>query len=360
MACVGEARCPGFRGQYHRAAPMPRRELVSGVWGLRRVCGGRVRTGARGRTLPGELARCPRRQGGPCGIRGRRRRRGGLCPGRVECSPGQCPARAPGAVARGPPYARPRATSAHARYQTPVLAFKWVGGRPRCSRRGRHPDPLIGGEYCDPRPGKQSRRRCSAKLTDMTSISPWQWALVALLVVLGVAFVCVAWKLANGAPHHSAKSGVLAGLGGGLVTGFAVGLSQLFLQSSMAETQAEQSWRASVQLTQTLHGFVPGDHSTKGISFAGKDLAGADFRQADLAGGIFRDANLRGANLDGADLRGRTSLGLTCGRLHCEAHLSRAHVFKARTLSMPSWVSSSKERRQTMKHAGQGEPLPRF
>ncbi|WP_327267231.1 pentapeptide repeat-containing protein (plasmid) [Streptomyces sp. NBC_01232] len=143
----------------------------------------------------------------------------------------------------------------------------------------------------------------------MTSISPWQWALVALLVVLGVAFVCVAWKLANGAPHHSAKSGVLAGLGGGLVTGFAVGLSQLFLQSSMAETQAEQSWRASVQLTQTLHGFVPGDHSTKGISFAGKDLAGADFRQADLAGGIFRDANLRGANLDGADLRGADFIG---------------------------------------------------
>ncbi|MER6319435.1 pentapeptide repeat-containing protein [Streptomyces sp. NPDC001581] len=143
----------------------------------------------------------------------------------------------------------------------------------------------------------------------MTSISPWQWVLVALLVILGVSFVCIAWKLASGAPRHNAKSGVLAGLGGGLVTGFAVGLSQLFLQSSMAESQAEQSWRASVQMSQTLRGFTPGNHSLKGISFAGKDLTDADFTGADLTDAIFRDANLRGAILASANLKGANFTG---------------------------------------------------
>lgn len=162
----------------------------------------------------------------------------------------------------------------------------------------------------------------------MTS-SPWQWALVILLVVTGLLLAAVAWRLAAGTHQATAESGVLSGIGGGLITGFAVSLSVFFLQHSFERTQEEATWRANVQLGSRMPGFDPHHHSIKGISFTGKELFDANFEGMNLANYSFRDAKLRGAVFDHANLKGADFIGADLS----EASLKQANLEGAILLS---------------------------
>ncbi|MBL1110604.1 pentapeptide repeat-containing protein [Streptomyces sp. 5-8] len=159
--------------------------------------------------------------------------------------------------------------------------------------------------------------------------SPWQWALVIVLIVTGLLLAGIAWKMAIGTHQASTESGVLAGIGGGLITGFAVSLSVFFLQHSFEKTQEEATWRANVQLTSRISGFDPHHHSIKGLSFEGKELLDANFRGMNLKGYSFRDAKLHGAVFDDADLRGANFTGADLS----EASLRRVNLDRALLLS---------------------------
>ncbi|MET8580336.1 pentapeptide repeat-containing protein [Streptomyces collinus] len=159
--------------------------------------------------------------------------------------------------------------------------------------------------------------------------SPWQWALVIVLVVAGLLLAGIAWKMAIGTHQASTESSVLAGIGGGLITGFAVSLSVFFLQHSFEKTQEEATWRANVQLTSRISGFNPHRHSVKGLTFAGKELLDADFSGMDLEGFSFRDAKLNGAVFDDADLKGANFIGADLS----EASFRRANLEHALLLS---------------------------
>ncbi|MFE7524250.1 pentapeptide repeat-containing protein [Kitasatospora sp. NPDC057542] len=166
----------------------------------------------------------------------------------------------------------------------------------------------------------------------LRGIEPWQWAVVFLLVVLGVLMAVIAWRLASGA--HSIESGILSGMGGGLITGFAVSLSVQFLTKSLETAQEEATWHASVTVASELYGFSPGKHSIEGISFNGKDMRDADFKGVDLSGFQFRDTVLRGADFTDANLTGTNFIG---------ADLSKT-VFKGATLQEALLLSSNLSR----------------
>ncbi|MEU6668036.1 pentapeptide repeat-containing protein [Streptomyces sp. NPDC046727] len=159
--------------------------------------------------------------------------------------------------------------------------------------------------------------------------SPWQWALVIVLIVAGLLLAGIAWKMAIGTHQAATESSVLAGIGGGLITGFAVSLSVFFLQHSFEKTQEEATWRANVQLSSRISGFDPHRHSIKDLSFAGKELLDADFSGMDLEGYSFRDAKLHGAVFDDANLRGANFIGADLS----EASLRRVNLERALLLS---------------------------
>ncbi|WP_208643206.1 pentapeptide repeat-containing protein [Streptomyces diastatochromogenes] len=127
--------------------------------------------------------------------------------------------------------------------------------------------------------------------------------LVGVMIAMGISFSLLAWRLALGAHQLSAESSVLAGMGGGLITGFAVSLSMLFLQEALKSSQEEAAWRANVTIASSIHGFNPEGHSIEGLNFNGKDLSDANFRGRDLTGYQFRDASLRGADFNNAILK---------------------------------------------------------
>ncbi|MEX2981139.1 pentapeptide repeat-containing protein [Streptomyces sp. C36] len=143
----------------------------------------------------------------------------------------------------------------------------------------------------------------------MPDAGPSQWALSAVLLVLGAFLAIRAWRMAMKEPDSEPKIEVLAGIGGGLVCGIAVGLSALFLGEAIRESQEQASWRADVATAESIPGFVIGDHNVEGINFSGKSLHDADFHDAHLHGFQFRDADLTGANFVGADLRGANLIG---------------------------------------------------
>lgn len=110
-------------------------------------------------------------------------------------------------------------------------------------------------------------------------------------------------------PEAEPRIEVLAGIGGGLVTGIAIGLSALFLEQSIGESQKYAAWRANIEIAQSIPGFTPGDRDIGDINFSGKELHNADLHEASLQGFRFREADLRGANLQGAELQGAELVG---------------------------------------------------
>ncbi|RSO09996.1 hypothetical protein DMH26_00405 [Streptomyces sp. WAC 05379] len=136
------------------------------------------------------------------------------------------------------------------------------------------------------------------------AIEPWQWGIICLLIVVGVFLAAMAWKMATGPQQAATRSEILSAIGGGLVAGFAVGLSVLFLQKSFEDSQEEATWRANVEIAAKIPGFDPREHSIDGINFNAKELPAANFEGRDLSGKEFRDANLEGANFRNANLQG--------------------------------------------------------
>lgn len=105
------------------------------------------------------------------------------------------------------------------------------------------------------------------------------------------------------------RIGVLSAIGGGLITGLAVGLAVLFLQASFEESQKYAAWRANVEAAESIPGFSPGKRDIHGINFSGKNLRNADFTGVDLRGAKFRDTVLTGAVFDGANLERADLIG---------------------------------------------------
>lgn len=143
----------------------------------------------------------------------------------------------------------------------------------------------------------------------MSASGPWQWLLIATLLVLGALFAVDAWKLAIHQEEKGSRIGVLSAIGGGLITGLSVGLATLNLQMSFDATTKYATWRADVEAASSIPGFAPGDRDIHGINFSGKSLHDADFTKIDLHGVKFRDADLKGAVFDGADLQGTNFVG---------------------------------------------------
>ncbi|MFJ9642864.1 pentapeptide repeat-containing protein [Streptomyces sp. NPDC101206] len=143
----------------------------------------------------------------------------------------------------------------------------------------------------------------------MPDAGPWQWALTSVLLVLGCFLAFRAWRMASKEPESEPRIEVLAGIGGGLVCGIAVGLSALFLGESIRVSQENAAWRASVESADSIPGLTVAGHDIKGINFSGKSLHNADFTGADLRGARFQDADLTGADFARADLRRANLIG---------------------------------------------------
>ncbi|MEW2586571.1 pentapeptide repeat-containing protein [Streptomyces virginiae] len=126
---------------------------------------------------------------------------------------------------------------------------------------------------------------------------------------LGAVGAVFAWKMAVREPESEPRIEVLAGIGGGLVTGIVIGLSALFLEQTIGESQKYAAWRANIEIAQSIPGFTPDGRSVKGINFSGKDLHDADLRKTDLKNLRFRESDLRGANISGVSLRGAELIG---------------------------------------------------
>ncbi|MFJ1563712.1 pentapeptide repeat-containing protein [Streptomyces erythrochromogenes] len=146
-----------------------------------------------------------------------------------------------------------------------------------------------------------------------------------LLGILGAIGAIFAWRMAVKEPEREPKIEVLAGIGGGLITGIAVGVSALFLEQALDENQKYAAWRANVEIAASIPGFSPGDRDIAGINFSGKTLRNADLSGADLQGAQLRDTDLTGADLSGAKLQGANLVGAN----FYEADLTGAHLDKA-------------------------------
>ncbi|MFD9100193.1 pentapeptide repeat-containing protein [Streptomyces virginiae] len=146
----------------------------------------------------------------------------------------------------------------------------------------------------------------------MPDASPLAWALIGVLLALGslgAVGAVFAWKMAVREPESEPRIEVLAGIGGGLVTGIVIGLSALFLEQTIGESQKYATWRANIEIAQSIPGFTPDGRSLKGINFSGKDLHDSDLRKTDLEDLRFRESDLRGANISGVSLHRAELIG---------------------------------------------------
>ncbi len=149
-------------------------------------------------------------------------------------------------------------------------------------------------------------------MVPVPNTGPWSWVLIGVLLALGslgAAGAVFAWKMAVREPESEPRIEVLAGIGGGLVTGIVIGLSALFLEQTIGESQKYATWRANIEIAQSIPGFTPDGRSIKGINFSGKDLHDADLRKTDLKDLRFRESDLRGANIKGVSLQGAELIG---------------------------------------------------
>lgn len=144
----------------------------------------------------------------------------------------------------------------------------------------------------------------------MPHVGLLQWALTFVLLTLGLFLAVRAWQMARKEPESEPRIEVLAGIGGGLVCGIAVGLSALFMSESIRLSQEHASWRAAVESAATIPGFAATGHDdVRTINFSGKSLHDANFDHADLHGAQFRDADLTAATLEYANLRDANLIG---------------------------------------------------
>lgn len=138
------------------------------------------------------------------------------------------------------------------------------------------------------------------------------WVLLGVLILLGVlgtTGAVFAWRMAVREPEREPRIEVLAGIGGGLITGIAIGVSALFLEQALGENQKYAAWLANVEIAESIPGFTPGDRDIEGINFSGKELKNADLKKADLRKAQFRDTDLTGADLRDAQLQGANLVG---------------------------------------------------
>ncbi|MET7572926.1 pentapeptide repeat-containing protein [Streptomyces sp. NPDC005492] len=178
----------------------------------------------------------------------------------------------------------------------------------------------------------------------MGSIGWEHFVAVLVLIFVGIALAAYGWHMAkNGPEGTTARVEVLSGIGGGLITGFAVGLSVWFLENGFVAAQERAVWRANVEIAESIPGFTPGGRPLDGMHFTGKKMKGADFSDLDLRDMSFRDAELLGADFDGADLRGADFTGANLetasfrkadlsGALLLSANLGRAEMRTIKTL----------------------------
>ncbi|WP_329201416.1 MULTISPECIES: pentapeptide repeat-containing protein [unclassified Streptomyces] len=151
------------------------------------------------------------------------------------------------------------------------------------------------------------------------------WALLGLLIflgVLGAVGACFAWRMASKETEREPKIEVLVGIGGALITGIAVGVSVLYLQQALEESQKYAAWRANVEIAASIPGFSPAGRDIKAINFSGKALHNADLKGADLRNAQLRDTDLTGADLTGAKLQGANLIGANL----YETNLTGAHL----------------------------------
>lgn len=128
-------------------------------------------------------------------------------------------------------------------------------------------------------------------------------SLAGVFVLLGFLVLFRAWRTAESFP---AKSGILSGIGGALVTGATLAVMSLYLQAAFAHANEESTWRANVNTSFQMAGLVVKGHDLhdpEPLNFSGKELRDADFRDAEAEGIQFRDAKLRGSDFHGANLR---------------------------------------------------------
>lgn len=138
------------------------------------------------------------------------------------------------------------------------------------------------------------------------------WVLLGVLILLGIlgaAGAAFAWRMAIRESEREPRIEVLAGIGGGLITGIAIGVSALFLEQALGENQKYAAWRANVEIAEHIPGFAPGDRNIKGINFSGKTLKNADLKGADLRNAQLRDTDLTGADLRNAHMQGANLIG---------------------------------------------------
>ncbi|MFE5518339.1 pentapeptide repeat-containing protein [Streptomyces virginiae] len=147
-------------------------------------------------------------------------------------------------------------------------------------------------------------------------------AVLGLLGVLGAAGAIFAWRMAVREPEREPRIEVLAGIGGGLITGIAVGVSALFLEQALEESQKYATWRANVEVADSIPGFTPGGRDISGINLSGKSLRDADLKGVNLRKAQLRDTDLRGAELQGAEMQGANLIGAN----FFEADLTGAHL----------------------------------
>jgi hypothetical protein len=130
---------------------------------------------------------------------------------------------------------------------------------------------------------------------------------VFLFIVGGVLWV-KAWKSPNSNSAETSHAQMLGGLATGVFTGGAFAVVLLFLQpviaASIAASQADAVWRASVSAAADIPGFTSAGHKLRGLDLSGKQLQDANLKGAWLTGVELRDTNLSNANLVGAHLHG--------------------------------------------------------
>ncbi|MCX5156037.1 pentapeptide repeat-containing protein [Streptomyces sp. NBC_00291] len=138
------------------------------------------------------------------------------------------------------------------------------------------------------------------------------WALLGFLILLGVlgaTGAVFAWRMAVREPEREPRIEVLAGIGGGLITGIAIGVSALFLDKQIEESQLYATWRANVEISDAMPGFTPGNRDIDGIHFSGKLMHNADFRGVKVRDGQFQDARLERSHFENAKMQGANLLG---------------------------------------------------
>ncbi|MFB0617538.1 pentapeptide repeat-containing protein [Streptomyces sp. AGS-58] len=165
-----------------------------------------------------------------------------------------------------------------------------------------------------------------------TNWNPGERAWFVFLAISGVLLLLGAWIMSQkpkdsgwrvfqwlrhiGTPDGDTRvgrTGLVAGLGAGILTSLAVTFTLFAVQYSLQKSQDEATWKSGIATAWNLPGFELDGHQgqVNGMNFSGKQMHDADFRKAHLrdAGVKFEDAMLENSHFEEADLRGVDFLG---------------------------------------------------